>query len=105
LVVPGTTFIASSVGDGRRVYPKSWQRSYINPKRPKVIKLEYRTESAYELDHASVYFHDDRVAITIWVHGPGHGEIGSDLVVRCVSVPDGRTAAWSAPHRWENSPH
>ena len=80
------TFISSSAADGRKLSSKSWQRSYVNPKRPKVIKLEYHTQSAYELDYASVYFHPDRVAIKIWVHGPDHGQVAADLVVRCVSV-------------------
>jgi hypothetical protein len=82
-----TPAVASeAAGTGRAVHRVSWQRSYVSPKRPTVIKVAYESSPSYHLDHASVYFHPDRVAVTVWVHGPKRGQVETSSVVRCAAV-------------------
>lgn len=66
------------------VYREAWQRSYVNPRHPNVIKIAYFTSPYTLLDHASVYFHSDRVSITIWVRS--QGQVPDSGTVRCASV-------------------
>jgi hypothetical protein len=82
----GAMLMADAAGSGRKAHREAWQRSYVSPKRPKVIKVAYETSPSYGLDHASVAFHRDRVTVTVWVHGPKHGQAVTSLVVRCASV-------------------
>jgi hypothetical protein len=79
LVVP------AAAGDASHMRAMSWQRSYVNPHHPAVIKVAYHTSPARSLDHVSVYFHDDRVAITLWRSG-GHGQAVMSGVARCATV-------------------
>lgn len=81
----GAPAAEDAAGKGPRVYRESWQRSYVNPKRPKIIKVAYYTSPSYRLDHASVYLHDDRVAITLWQQPP-EGTPVTSAVVRCATV-------------------
>jgi hypothetical protein len=76
----------TAAGDGGKAFTESWQRSYVSPEHPKVIKVAYETSPSYALDHASVYFHEDRVAITVWLRGPKHGWAVMSAVVRCATV-------------------
>ena len=65
-------------------YSIPWQRSYVNPERPKVIKIAYEASSSQFLDHASVHFHHDRVSVTIWVSSSD--QVLTNMVLRCASV-------------------
>jgi hypothetical protein len=78
----GAVLVAPATGN---VYRESWQRSYVDPSRSKIIKVAYYTSPSYRLDHASVYFHDDRVAITLWQQPPSGTPVTS-AVVRCAAV-------------------
>ena len=77
---------ASAAADQGDRHAESWQRSYVDPRRPKAIKLAYETSPSYTLDHVSVYFHDDRVAFTIWLRPPEDGALVTSAVVRCTLV-------------------
>lgn len=83
-LLAGAVLCGGATAVDGRPYAAAWQRSYVNPKRPDVIKVAYRTEPATALDHASVYLHDDRVTITIWL--TASGQVPASGVVRCAAV-------------------
>lgn len=84
LLSAGAALAGAAIGEEARPYAEAWQRSYVSPKHPEVIKIAYHTEPATALDHASVYFHADRVTVTIWV--AASGQVPASGVVRCAAI-------------------
>jgi hypothetical protein len=107
-VLAGFGAAASSEADGHarsNAFAESWQRSYVSPRRPTVIKVAYLTSPDTRLDHAKVVFTRRRVAVTVYVGGPP--VLVTSAVVRCASVRmgerlRGRRRIDGATHRHPN---